>query len=72
MALWGSWRHGSDPVVRKKFADTYQIGDIDSFYEGFTADFDMAKHENKLFMNGNFNETDQVIIDRIQAEHQAA
>lgn len=62
----------SDPVVRKKFADTYQIGDIDSFYEGFTADFDMAKYENKLFMNGNFNETDQVIIDRIQAEHQAA
>lgn len=62
----------SDPVVRKKFADTYQIGDIDSFYEGFTADFDMAKHENKLFMEGNFNETDQVIIDRIQAEHRAA
>mgnify|MGYP000964828725 CR=1 FL=1 len=62
----------SDPVVRKKFADTYQIGDIDSFYEGFTADFDMAKYENKLFMEGNFNETDQLIIARIQAEHQQA
>lgn len=62
----------ADPVTRKKFADTYQIGDIDSFFEEFTHDQNMAKYENKLFMDGHFNETDPVITSRIQAEYQAA
>ena len=32
----------------------------------------MAKYENKLFMEGQFNETDQLIINRITSEYQAA
>ncbi len=64
----GGYGDPRNPVARKIYADQMDMGDTEGFFEDLTADIDYAKWENARFREGQFMETDPLILKQIQDE----